>query len=577
MTFIEGFEKGFTRQYERRQDRDQQLEDTQFQYGMQKLMKMREKRDEKKLEETTLSQQARDLATQAGNPSMAGTFYKELKNKIPIETLQKRISEEGYQDNPNFVAPVTTYKVPEGVEPSTVDYTEGMNLSPGVRKRMEQIDPSLLSGTDDNTSTDFDGNTDAFIYKPKNKIDVGSLPESQLKLNQAVQSGDPKAIAEAQEEIKAQKDAIIFRETTGAQAKADAEGTNPRKIFALVNPEGVVYDKMLGELRPTGPNGEVEMWNVSNPLGAQRVDLKGGGLREITPEQNKRWYDTSQNVSKKVEKYNQRVNKYAASAQTSYTIKGIVEETPEVLAEGATTLASLAQTVGKEVGTLIQMVDNQVKTTEASFDQGPDAVAKELVALDKAAAELNEAYKLAPPNEKIVLQKARYAALMKSAAFQLAAANGVEGRDLSVSELKSFEDQIKGSTKEEVYANLDQASKTVLSSIMSEEDGINKDSEAGFIADDMDVKSIDGLQPRRMGDVLKELNPNLLPDLNRLRAEIHGGATSAAATADPRLKPPVTGPDEFGMIPGQIYPGAGGKMFRYRGGGKNSKNFEEVK
>jgi len=34
--------------------------------------------------------------------------------------------------------------------------------------------------------------------------------------------------------------------------------------------------------------------------------------------------------------------------------------------------------------------------------------------------------------------------------------------------------------------------------------------------------------------------------------------------------------DEFGMIPGTIYPGKDGKFFKYNGGGRKPKNFIEV-
>lgn len=569
MTFLSGFAEGFTTARKDRLDREAELENTKFKYGMDALVQKRELRDKKKAQETEWASQAKMLGEQYGDKNASTGFYKELSSGVPVTTIQERIAKREYEKNDKYVAPSTTVRVPIGVE--TERYDEGMGFDEKITARIDEIDPTLRTGTKEYNefSTLTDDAASPVIYRSKEKLEFGSFAEELAGLTAAENSGDEAQIRAAQDRVQAHKDAIVFQESTKS---------SPRPIYAIRDKNGAIVDKMVGEIRPTGPNGAGELWNVGNPLQAERVDLKGGSPVEISPEQNKAWFEVNQNVSKKVKDYDTRVNKYVAASQTSFMIKGIVQETPEVLEEVGPSLADFAQRVGKEFGTAIQMVDNQVSKTENAFASGDaNAVANEMRALDDSIADMGKQIELAPPNEKIVLQKARYKALMESASFQLAAANGVEGRDLSKNELESFRSQLKGNTLPELFANLDNANKTVLSSLMSEEHALQNDNEVEWLKQELGVTDIKGTTPRRIGEAMAVINPELLKDLNRFRKEIHDGATTAAATVDPRIAKP-----EQKKQP-SVLPGVGGKKFTYVGpqpmteeDRKNKSNWKEV-
>jgi hypothetical protein len=93
-------------------------------------------------------------------------------------------------------------------------------------------------------------------------------------------------------------------------------------------------------------------------------------------------------------------------------------------------------------------------------------------------------------------------------------------------------------------------------------------------------KKIDtGLRGRRIGQQIDAMGipPEQKAALHQYLKQVNSGYVQGQAETKQSLDAQQQQPDEFGMVPGQTYPGKGGKMYRYKGGGRNPKNFEEVK
>jgi hypothetical protein len=575
MTFLSGFAESYTRARELRQEEQARKDEIRFKYKMDSLVDQRERRNKKKLEEEERYRQAGALAEQMGDPDSIGTFYNELSNGMSFETGQKRIAEKAYEKNPNYTKPVQKIKIPMGVS-MDIPGTDGPEWKK-INADIDAIDPTLRVAQDDDTSTvgDEAGNS-YLLYKPKNEIKTGDFADVALKLRTAQASGDPVAIKQAEEEMQAHKDAILFKET--ARAEADRKEIS---LYGIKDEDGNLVDVIKGEVREDA-EGNPQLWNVGSPLGEKLVEVPDPSMViSIDKDLNKKRYEVVRNVQKRGADLNTAQDKYVAAMQASSMLEEVVKRSPGVTKK-VTGFAVIAKNLEGEAQQAVNLLEMQsAKTQEAFASNDPNVIQSAVADFENTVRDLTgENGVLSPALRNAAIDKAIYEGLLTNAVYQYAAANGISGRSMSDKDVKMFKEMISNGGEDAILQNLDNINMIVLTNLMSAEDGINNDQELSLLKDELGVSGIKGISPQRIGDKLEKINPKLRLKHDDLRKRIKSGTMNAAigALGQSQESPEAQAQRENVREVGKLYSGAGGKQFRYKGGNpKDPKSYEEVK
>lgn len=518
MTFLSGFAEGFIEARKHRLDREAEKEDTQFRYGMDALTKMREKREAKKYEESELARQAKDIAAQVGDPNFAGVAYKELKNKVSYEDLQKRVASGAYKRNDKFVAPTQTIRVPTGVEPEFEQLDADMNLSPNVVKRIDEIDPTLRKAQverNDFSATDAEGTSDSYIFKPVDEVKFGSFPESILQLKTAIASGDQAQIREAQAKVDSFKEAKLFEEAE--RAKADKRAP---QFVGIVNDKGVLMDTIVAQ-PGTDEEGRPALYDMTDPINPTLVTMPPGWRRVgISEDANKERYKAVAKFQEQYQKYNESQGAFIESVEASGMLKEIMHRNPAVTTQVASA-ASLVEKLQGNVQAGFQMLASQQAEVENALEGGDEATIERTMveyekSVQKFAADATKGKWLSEGNQQLVVDQALFQAIQKKMVYSLSAAYGVKGTGQSKADLKNFEAMLAvGETPEAIDAAIDNANLMVLSKLRSQEQSLLKNEEIKAV--EMQLRAKLPLTPTRSGDILQERDPS-----GKLRAYYDG-------------------------------------------------------
>lgn len=576
MTFISGFAEGYINERNRRLEREAEKEDTQFKYGMDILMQNRERREKKRLEETELANKARSIAQNLGDPDFAATALSELRAGVDTETLQKRYAERSYQKNPKYVKKETTYKVPQGVDVREEQYDAGMNLSPAVQKRMDELDPTLRKGTiaADETYTTLDAESDSspYIFKPQDVVDAGEYADAEYGLQLAIKSGDPAAI----EAAKLKRDVHQSIETQKAVAKAKAEGKNV-KSYVMLDENGQIASKFPGEMVPDA-DGKMVLKNVGNnsmrDSNGQPINLDvlsaNGKIVEFSEDDAKQLFDLQRNFGKAAGDFNTARDKFTGALTSIKTIDNILRQYPAV-----TTMSSNAAVFVKdlqdEAAGAYTLLANEQADIENSLDN-PDAtdVGAKIANYEKSLNEFSAKF-MSQGNVDLAMAKALYEGQRKLLSYQMAGANGISGAGLSKKDQENFYETTGGNkSAPEVMNAIRQTSYGVFNVLKSARDTLNNNAEVKAFEAWTKVKT--GLiQNDRLEEHFLKVDPSLRPIIQDI-ARVQQMGTQGAVTAQPEQAQTPT-----------VLPGAGGTRYEYVGPQpmteelrRNKNNWKEV-
>ncbi|AXP07719.1 hypothetical protein SmphiM6_28 [Sinorhizobium phage phiM6] len=573
-TFLSGFAKGYINERERRLDEQNRKDEIKFKYKMDTLVSQRELRTKKKQEEEEAYNQAKALASQMGDPNAVGTFFNEIAiQKISPETLQKRIADGAYQKNENYTQPTQTIKVPVGVQNYDIPGTDGEDWA-GINADIDAIDPTLRVGDDGSSSVRGDNVGNSYlVYKPKDEVKFAGFAEADYAYKVALDSGDPVAIRKTKLALDSHKDIETFK----AQQKAKQEGKSGQ-VYGVVDAKGnLIGAPFVGEVDTT----EGTMYNTSDPRGKTIVPIaQDQRVVAISEDQNKRRYEILQRKREDVEKYKASVGSYGAAINTQLQLEKLVQEHPNVT-YAVTDLAVLAKSVQGNARAAMDLLVKQDAAVQAAFQSGDSD------AIENAVSRFQTTMEDGILSQGVVdeaVAKARYNSLLTNAVYQFAAANGINGRDMSDKDVAAFKRMISEGGSDAILQNLDSINQSVLLKIMSTEKGFGKDPALQALMGEIGVTGMDSISLPRVGDMLDEVNPSgtLRMKHDLIRRNIEQGTLTATISAEQdRLNketPEAQAQRENVRVKGEVYPTASGKKYRYLGGPANDpKSYEEVK
>lgn len=551
MTFLEGFAQGFNDSYNRRKDREAEKENTMFKYQMEGLLKNKELRQKKKLEETQWMNQAKDLSGQLGDTEASTMFYKELANGVSYETLQKRLLEGQYEKNLDYKAPTQTVKIPSGVStastltektPEVVEASGGglkgilergkarneSAMQDRVNKQIDELDPELrqYSQMEDEETPTMDYSNSPYKLK-NNEMKIGDYADSLYKLRMAQQKGDPEAIRKAQTEVEVHQTVMAEK----AMADAKAQGKNVGQYF-MVGQDGTIEGIIAGETRVNQETGRTEVWNISDPRQEQTVQ---GELRQITDDKMMgRYTSLVTDFGKKSKEYNDASASFITAVDSSNKIVELLNKNPGVAAGGvASGVALLGRLEGeaKTAYAVLYDLEQEIKTqVQEGNMEGIEA---------KVAKYVEEANSFAQKSfmtegmQNLAVDKAKYDSLRIAVAYQFAVASGVSNGRMSNQDFENNYERIGGNKPaNQVIDAL---------KLTGQESFVRLDSVRNSLANDPSIKTFErdyrlktGLAPKRIGDQLAEMGrADLMPYIGALNSQNEVGKRVAAETANP--------------------------------------------
>jgi hypothetical protein len=586
-TFLSGFAQAFNAARARTEEQNADQENLIFKYKMDNLMQMKEKREKRKAEETENSKKAQDLAGQLGDPDSASVFYKELSNGVSYETVQKRIVEGSYQKNENWKTPTQTVKVPTAV---TMTYDAEANPTApeqkglfaqgkqraydrqmeSVNKRIDQIDPTLrtesIEDTGQTTTTD-DANT-KYVLKPKNEYKIGDYGDALWELNQAKQSGDPKRVREAQDKVEIHQRIM----TEKAKSEAIAQGKNV-STYLSINEDGTIGAQLPGELRDDG------LYNVVDPTRPQKVS---GPVIRMSDDDVKRLNQLTDDFGKQSKDYNAASQAFVGALDSSQKMAQILHDDPDAATMSSKGLG-LIESLSGEVQAAYKAISDMENNINSRLESGKtDGIEKDIADHAMAVEKFIDRGVLSDKNQSKVVNAAKFRSLQMQTAYQIAQATSTDGKVSNQDVANALEIIGSNSDPKQIIPVLNSQMQGAFLKLQSVQDQLNNNPSVADFENRYRLpngKKIDtGLRGRRIGQQIDAMNipPERKVALHQYLKQVNSGYVQGQAETKQSLDAQQQ-PDEFGMVPGQTYPGKGGKMYKYLGGGRNPKNFEEVK
>jgi uncharacterized protein YajQ (UPF0234 family) len=530
---------------------------------MKFLTDQREKRDAKKLKETELARQAKDVATQFGDPNAAGSFYKELTNGVSYETLQKRIADGDIQKNPDYVAPARTVKMPSAVTMEPADSQFPVNEK--VNSRIDAIDPTLRQSRveEDNgfSTLATDDPNSAFIYKPNNQVELQPYEDVIYELELAKREKNPEAIRSAELKRKSHEIAL----TREAAIKAQQEGKNT-KTFILKDKYGNVQSTFAGEKREDG--------NLYNIYTDEIVDVEDPKmLQQINPDSLEAWTKLSTEVGKESSDLKEGLSNYVSSIDTSKKMFEILGRSPEVTTYTASGVELARDLVG-EAQTAYQVMFGKEQEIKSRIES------RNVEGIEKLISEYEEDVQtfiqkseseggvMGASNQRIARDKAIYDSLRNALTFQMAAANGLSASKMTDADFKRFWDMIGGDKRDpnDVIRNVQNTSQMVLTKIDSQSRRFNKHPSITTFVTQWGFNPGVGL-PRVEQMLIEDERPDLIDTFKMLRGDMEMRRLNAASAAQDQM--PVESEQQVPSGPqaGDVIDG-----YEFRGGDPGDQN-----
>jgi len=598
MTFLSGFAEGFTTERKSRIDRENEKEDMSFKYNMDALTKQRDKREKTSLQETEYANQAKLIAKEIGDPSFAPVAMDYLRNGITVDAVLSDARAGNFKKDPSGAATQpsrtielpTTKAMPDGVTgtissmaPSdnavaaangTPIGVAGSYKDPAVRvvgpqsdkvaARIREVDPTLLDQPETPTVYPTSSATNGWKFEKKNELKLGNYKDSLLKLEKGKQEKNPAMIREANMEINIHR--TVMADEANAKAKADGKNTSMYIIKDSKTNKMVPGSTFAGEVRDDEASGNGKILvNIADPTKETPVQLKDG--QELVPlrgDATKDYLSLAKDFDKASGDVNAATDKFIGATRTTRSIFDVLERNPSVTTYAATGV-DLARQLQDEVAGAYNALTNQEKDIEDALgkDGSIADVEQKIDQYEKGVQSL-----LSQPNKDLATDKAIYDSLRKLAAYQFAAANGVNGRDMSNADFQRFYDITGGGkSKEAVQQALVLNGNTVFTQIDSAQRTLAKSAQIKAFKDTYGYDP--GFEGTRIGDRMQEmgLNESLSPILKQFSSGHAEGLAraSASATGEPSItqgnrgevqNDPVriTGADDYNKLPvGALY------------------------
>lgn len=574
-TFLSGFTESFLKTREARMNREQDQEDMMFKYKMDSLMKLREKREAKSAKEAELAKRAKDLAGQVGDANFASVAYKELSNDVSYEEMQKRIGEGYYVKNQDYTQPTQTIKTPAVPSAVKMTYDDDSSITDpeqkkrleGVNKRIDEIDPGLRSGmeTPNEFSTTTDDNTSPYVYRPKNEIKIGDMNDSLWKLHQAQQSGNPKAIRDAQAQVDINR--RVETEKAVMQARANGKNVNTYVVF---NPDGTINSQVPGEVKEDG-----KLYNVADPMNPQIVS---GPVRLMGDDDIKRLNTLNDDFGKAAKDYNANSEAFVSALSSSQQMAQILADDPDAATFTSKGLG-LIESLSGEAQAAYSAVADIEKDINAKIASGKtDGIEQEIADHAKALDDFLKRGVLSDANQQKAVNAAKFRSLKMQTAYQIAQATSTDGKVSNQDLANAMQVIGDNSDPNQIIPALNTQMQAAFLKLQSSQSTLNNNAAVADFEKRYGIKT--GLRGQRIGDKIMSMDipPEQKQVLMKYLGEVNKGYAQGQAETQQSIQQQQGGqPDEFGLVPNQTYPGKGGKMYRYKGGGRNPKNFEEVK
>lgn len=590
-TFLSGFAQSFNAARARTEDANAEQENTMFRYKMDNLMEQKKKREAKSAVETENARKAKDLAGQMGDDDSSAMFYKELANGVDYETLQKRVVSGDYQKNTSYKAPTQTIKMPTPVtaqydadpganplapKPGTGLFAKGAQKQydsqmDSVNQRIDSIDPSLRSETvnpkEDYSVTQDDQNS-KYSYKPKNQYKLGDYGDALLKQTKAVESGDPVAIREANEEVK------IHQRIASEKARLDAHANGKdAATYVSINPDGSIGAQFTGERRDDG------IYNIANG----NPQLVSGPVRMMGDEDMKRLYKLQDDFGKASEDYNAASTNFIGALDSSQKMTQILHDDPDA----ATTSSNIVNTINNlsgEAKAAFSALNEMENTINSKAQSGNlDGIEKDIADYNKAAGKFVGGGFLSEGNQNKALNAAKFRSLQMQSAYAIAQANASDGK-VSKNDLDNAMQIIGKSVDPKIIIQtVNQQMQGAFLKITSSARPLdNNPSVIGF---EKQTGLKTGLRPTRIGDQIDQMDwpPEqkilMKQYLGNINKDFVAGQAQTNATANPTPPPAPEQKEAPGTrTVGKVYGGPTGKKFEYLGGPVNDrKSYKEVK
>ena len=502
MTFLSGFAEGFISARDKRLEREQKQEDMQFQYKMDALVKMREKREAKSEKETQLASQAKALAQQFGDDTFATTALQELKLGVSPETVQERIGKGYYQKNPDWKAPTQTLKVPNGVQtppkPTEIQYDAGMDSSDpkaaervkAINKRIDEIDPTLRKATiaDEDQLTAANDGKGAYVFKPNNEIKIGDLNDSYWRLHQAKQSGDPVRIRDAQAQVEINQRV----ETERARNQARANGKNVDTYFS-VNPDGSLGAQLPGEIREDG------LYNVSDPMNPQKVS---GPVRRMSDDDVKRYNSLVDDFGKASKDYNNNAESFVSALHASQQMTQILHNDPQAATLASKGLGLIESLSGEAQAGYKAILGIEQKISQKAASGKIDGIEKDIMDHAKAVDEfLKNGGVLSDANQQKAINAAKYNSLRMQTAYQIAQATSTDGKVSNQDLANALEIIGNSSDPKQILPALNAQMQGAFLKLQSSQATLNRNPAVDDFEKRYGVKT--GLKGKRIGEIIQ--------------------------------------------------------------------------
>jgi hypothetical protein len=517
-TFLSGFAKGFIDARKDRMDREADTENQQFKYKMDSLMQMREKREAKSLKEKEMSDQAKGLSDQFGDPNFAPVAMQELKLGVSAETVQERLANGYYTKNTSYKPPTQTLKVPAAVSmkfDAGMDDTqptgtgmlargEAVNKQRGMDKvnaRIDAIDPSLRQGMvdqDTTSATTDEASNFAYKYTPKNQVKLGSYEDALYAQQKAKDSNDPVALREANTKVKIWE--RVNTENTINQAKARGKNSS---TFLSIGDDGVIKSQLPGEVRDNG-DGTKSVWNIADPQNEQQVS---GRVRVMNKDDMDRYNAVTDQFSKKSDDYKVAAGAYVSALDSSQRMAQILHNDRGAATYASKGLGLVAELQG-EAQAAYQSINGLETTINEKAASGKlDGIEKDIADHAKAVDEFVKNSMMTPGNQQKVVNAAMYNSLKMQTAYQVAQATSTDGK-VSNNDLNNAMQIIGNSSDpDQILPALNTQMQGAFLKLTSAQTALESNDTIKNFERDYQLKT--GLRPDRVGDMIMKSN---LPD-----------------------------------------------------------------
>lgn len=439
MTFMEGFAQAYISADQKKQQREQDLEDTQFKYKMENLMADKKLRVAKQTQEVQNAKKAQDLAAQYGDTNSASYWNTQLNNGVEYDTLMKGIGNGDFAPNKNYVKPTQTVKVPTAVNMTYDTGMDGPQYSE-VDKRIDQIDPTLRKEKITPTAADDSAST-YLTYNPRNQKNLPDMGTLYNNLQQAQAQKDPAGIRKAQQELQSAQSAAVWTARTNAMA----QGKTGQQMGVVLDdngkmvPGGLVY----AETRPDPDNpGQFKTYNVTDPTqnGGQGIPVSGN-FRIIDPATYARLNEVTDKFSTNSQETKDASANYISALHSANIMKKIAETDPTAVTKYTAGTIEFLNNMKGEAGAAwkqLQMIEQRLNANRQSGKT--EEYEKDASDYAQALADFSNATLTSPENERTAINAAMYRSARQSLVASLSTSSGLS---LSKSSDKDYEHKLQ--------------------------------------------------------------------------------------------------------------------------------------